>query len=111
MKQGSGDPSRRIGVYQVTTSCEDFEVTYKVRKTSTLWGTAGGDLGTRIAEQTVSNTAGSRVSFDLTPLVKQAVNGSLGSSRYTRVALVDLEASGSESWRLEPEGVGSGRTG
>jgi endonuclease/exonuclease/phosphatase family metal-dependent hydrolase len=74
-------------------------VTYKVRKTATAWGTAGGDLGTRIAEQTVSNTAGSRVSFNITPLVQQAVNGSLGSSRYTRVALVDLDASGSESWR------------
>ena len=99
VKQGSEDASRRIGVYQVTTSWEDLEVTYKVRKTSTPWGTAGGDLGSRIAEQTVSNTAGSRVSFNITPLVQQAVNGSLGSSRYTRVALVDLDASGSESWR------------
>jgi endonuclease/exonuclease/phosphatase family metal-dependent hydrolase len=99
VKQGSEDTSRRIGVYQVTTSWEHLEVTYRVRKTSTPWGSAGGDLGSRINEQTVSNVAGSRVSFDITALVRQAVNGSLGSSRYTRVALVDLDASTSESWR------------
>jgi endonuclease/exonuclease/phosphatase family metal-dependent hydrolase len=99
VKQGSGDASRRIGVYQVTTSWEDLEVTYKVRKTATAWGTAGGDLGSRITEQSVSNVAGSRVSFDVTPFVQQAVSGSLGSSRYTRIALVDLDASGNESWR------------
>ena len=99
VKQGSEDASRRIGVYQVTTSWEEPEVTYKVRKTATAWGTAGGDLGTKIAEQAVSNAAGSRVSFNVTALVQQAINGSLGSSRYTRLALVDLDASGSESWR------------
>jgi endonuclease/exonuclease/phosphatase family metal-dependent hydrolase len=99
VKQGSADASRRIGVYQVCTSWEELEVTYNVRKTSTPWGTAGGDLGSRITEQTVSNVDGSRVSFNVTPLVQQAVSGSLGSSRYTRIALVDLDASGSDSWR------------
>jgi endonuclease/exonuclease/phosphatase family metal-dependent hydrolase len=99
VKSGSGDSTRRIGVYQVTTSWEEPEVTYKVRKTSTAWGSAGGDLGTRITELTISNVPGTRVDFDVTPLVQQAVNGSLGSSRYTRLALVDLDASGSDSWR------------
>jgi endonuclease/exonuclease/phosphatase family metal-dependent hydrolase len=99
VKQGSADASRRIGVYQVTTSWDNLEVTYKVRKTSTAWGTAGGDLGTKLAEQVVSNVAGSRVSFNVTALVQQAVSGALGSSRYTRVALVDLDGSTNESWR------------
>jgi len=35
----------------------------------------------------------------VTPLVKDAVAGRLGSSRYTRVALVDLEGSTSDSYR------------
>jgi endonuclease/exonuclease/phosphatase family metal-dependent hydrolase len=86
-------------VYQVTTSWEDVEVTYKRRRTSTAWRTAGGDLGTKLAEQVVSNVAGTKVSFDITPLVQQAVKGSLGSSRYTRIALVDLDGSTSQSWR------------
>ena len=99
VKQGSAAASRRVAVYQVTTSWEDLEVTYNVRKTATPWGTAGGDLGTRITEQPVSNIPGSRVSFDVTPLVQQAVSGALGSSRYTRIALFDLEGATSESWR------------
>ncbi len=93
VKQGSGDPSRRIAIYQVTTSWEEPQVTYRVRKTSTAWGTAGGDLGSRITEVAVPNVPGTRVDFDVTTLVRQAVAGSLGSSRYTRFALVDLDAS------------------
>jgi endonuclease/exonuclease/phosphatase family metal-dependent hydrolase len=99
VRSGSGDASRRIAAYQVTTSWGETEVTWNVRRTSTRWGSAGGDLGTRLTEQVVGNTAGTRVTFDVTPLVRQAVSGSLGSSRYTRVALVDLDGSTSESWR------------
>jgi len=99
VKDGSGDSSRRIGAYQVKTSWEDTEVTWQVRRTSTYWGSAGGDLGTKITEKAVGNTAGTKVSFDVTALVQQAVSGALGDSRYTRVALVDLDASTSESWR------------
>jgi endonuclease/exonuclease/phosphatase family metal-dependent hydrolase len=47
----------------------------------------------------VSNKAGSKVTFDVTPLVKAAVAGDLGSSRYTRIALIDLDGSTSESYR------------
>jgi endonuclease/exonuclease/phosphatase family metal-dependent hydrolase len=99
VKSGSEDASRRIGVYQVRSSWAESEVTWKQRRTATYWGTAGGDLGTKIAEQVAGNAAGARVSFDVTPLVRQAVSGALGSSRYTRVALVDLDGSTSASWR------------
>jgi endonuclease/exonuclease/phosphatase family metal-dependent hydrolase len=99
VKQGSADALRRIGIYQVTTSWEDIEVTYRVRKTATAWGTAGGDIGSRITEAPVPNIGGTRVSFNVTPLVQQSVSGALGSSRYTRLAMIDLDAAGSESWR------------
>jgi endonuclease/exonuclease/phosphatase family metal-dependent hydrolase len=99
VKQGSGDATRRIGVYQVTTSWEDNEVTYNHRRAGTYWNTAGGDLGTKLTEQIVSNIAGARVTFDITPIVQQAVKGALGASRYTRIALVDLDASTRDSWR------------
>ena len=39
------------------------------------------------------------MTFDVTALVKEAVAGRLGTSRYTRIALVDLENSTSESYR------------
>ncbi len=99
VKQGSDDATRRIGVYQVTTSWEEPEVTFNRRKTSASWGRPGGDLGTKITEKVVSNVAGTQVSFDITPLVQQAVRGQLGSSRYTRIALVDMDGSTNESWR------------
>jgi endonuclease/exonuclease/phosphatase family metal-dependent hydrolase len=99
VKDGSGDASRRIGAYQVTTSWDETEVTWKMRRTSTNWGTAGGDFGAKLTEKVVGNTARTKVSFDVTPLVQQAVAGSLGSSRYTRIALVDLDGSTNESWR------------
>ena len=99
VKDGSGDSSRRIGAYQIKTSWDESEVTWKVRRTSTYWGSAGGDLGTKLTEKVVGNAAGAKVSFDVTPLVQQAVSGDLGSSRYTRIALVDLDGSTNESWR------------
>lgn len=99
VKDGSGDSSRRVGAYQVKTSWEDNEVTWRVRRTSTYWGSAGGDLGSRVTEKSVGNAAGTKVSFDVTPLVQQAVSGALGSSRYTRIALVDLDGATSDSWR------------
>ena len=99
VKDGRGDSNRWIGAYQVMTSWSENQVTWNVRRTATDWGSAGGDLGTKIAETTVGNAAGTRVSFDVTPLVQQAVAGSLGPSRYTRIALIDLDGSTNESWR------------
>ena len=99
VKDGSGDATRRIGVYQVTQSWEEPEATWNHRKSGVSWNTKGGDLGTQLAVQTVSNAAGTRVSFDVTSLVRQAVTGQLGSSRYTRLALIDLDSPTSDSWR------------
>jgi hypothetical protein len=99
IKQGTKDASRRIRVYQIRTSWHEVEVTSKRRRTSTYRRVPGGDLGTKLTEQNVSNVPGTRVAFDITPLVQQAVSGALGSSRYTRVALVDPEGSTSASWR------------
>jgi endonuclease/exonuclease/phosphatase family metal-dependent hydrolase len=99
VKEGSSDASRSIGVYQVTTSWTEGEVSWNRRKTGTSWNSAGGDLGSKLDDAVVSNSAGAKVTFDVTPLVKEAVAGRLGSSRYTRLALVDLEGSTSASYR------------
>jgi hypothetical protein len=99
VKTGSPDATRMIGAYQVTTSWGETEVTWKIRRAGQNWSQAGGDLGSRIAVANVSNVAGTRVTFDVTPLVKAAVSGALGSSRYTRIALIDDDASTSTSYR------------
>jgi hypothetical protein len=99
VKTGSADATRRIAAYQVTTSWAEREITWNRRRTADKWVTAGGDLGSKLSEAVVSNVAGSKATFDVTALVKMAVAGSLGSSRYTRIVLIDMEGSTSDSYR------------
>jgi endonuclease/exonuclease/phosphatase family metal-dependent hydrolase len=99
VKQASGDASRTLSVSQVTNSWEEPDVTWNNRQSGTAWVTAGGDYGTSIAEAEVASAVGTRVSFDVTPLVQQVVAGAPGSSRYTRVALLDNGSSTRRSWR------------
>jgi endonuclease/exonuclease/phosphatase family metal-dependent hydrolase len=98
VKDGSEDATRRIGVYQVTQSWTETEVTWKMRRDGQRWNKAGIDLGSRLDDAVVSNKPGTKVTFDVTPLVKAAVAGDLGSSRYTRVALIDMDSSTSQSY-------------
>jgi endonuclease/exonuclease/phosphatase family metal-dependent hydrolase len=100
VKSGSAaDTTRTIGAYQVTTSWAETETTWNRRRRTSAWISGGGDLGSLIAKQVVSNVTGTKVTFDVTPLVKLAVAGKLGSSRYTRVALVDLDRATVDSTR------------
>jgi len=99
VKTGSADATRAVGAYQVRTSWNETEVTWTHRRSAEWWTTKGGDLGSKIATENVSNVAGTKVTFDVTALVKAAVSGSLGTSRYTRIALVDEDGSTSQSYR------------
>jgi endonuclease/exonuclease/phosphatase family metal-dependent hydrolase len=100
VKSGSAaDTTRTIGAYQVTRSWAETETTWNRRRRTSAWMSGGGDLGSLIAKQVVSNVTGTKVTFDVTPLVKSAVAGKLGSSRYTRVALVDLDPATVDSTR------------
>jgi endonuclease/exonuclease/phosphatase family metal-dependent hydrolase len=99
VKSGGSDASRTIAAYQGTTSWTETQTTWTLRRTGQSWTTAGGDMGTELAQKAVSNVAGTKISFDITPLVQQAVTGKLGSSRYTRVELVDAGSSSANSYR------------
>jgi endonuclease/exonuclease/phosphatase family metal-dependent hydrolase len=96
---GTADTTRTIGAYQVTTSWAETETTWNRRRTTSAWMTGGGDLGSLLAKQVVSNAAGTKVTFDITSLVKAAVAGHFGSSRYTRIALVDVDSATTDSTR------------
>jgi endonuclease/exonuclease/phosphatase family metal-dependent hydrolase len=98
VKSGSADASRTIAAYQTSLSWTENQVTWKHRRTGDAWQTAGGDFGSKLDDAVVSNKPGTRVTFDVTPLVKAVVAG--GSSRYTRVALLDTGDSTSESYRV-----------
>lgn len=100
VKSGSSaDATRTIGAYQVTRSWAETETTWNRRRTSSAWMSAGGDLGTLLAKQIVSNVTGTKVTYDITSLVQAAVSGKLGTSRYTRIALVDLDSPATDSTR------------
>src|SRR5206468_65568 len=99
VKNGSEDSTRSIAAYQVTTSWNEHQVTWHKRRTAKAWMSAGGDFGSKLDHKTVSNAHGSKVTFNVTALVREAVAGQLGSSRYTRVALVDLDGSSAASYR------------
>ncbi|MCU1385816.1 MAG: hypothetical protein JWL71_4513 [Acidobacteria bacterium] len=103
VQNGSGDATRTIGAYQTSLSWTENEVTWNNRRSGDRWPTAGGDYGTKLDDAVVSNVPGSKATFDVTALVKAAVAGDLGSSRYTRIALIDLDESTSDSWRAYVE--------
>jgi endonuclease/exonuclease/phosphatase family metal-dependent hydrolase len=96
---GGNSENRTISAYRISQTYEEAESTWKIRKSGYAWGTAGGDFAERWASATVSNSAGSRVTFDVTNLVQAAVNGNFGSSRYTRIALVDTGAASQNSYK------------
>jgi endonuclease/exonuclease/phosphatase family metal-dependent hydrolase len=100
VKESGATASRHIAAYQMTQSWDETEATWNVKQTNEKWQTAGGALGTKLAQQTVGSAAGTTVAFDVTPLVAQAVAGKLGSSRYTRIALIDVDPPNDESRRV-----------
>lgn len=99
VKDADAGQTRHIAAYQVTNSWTETETTWKLRRAGQSWLTGGGDLGTKLATATVSDAAGSKLSFDVTSLVKAAVAGQLGSSRYARVILIDMDAPTNLSYR------------
>ena len=92
--------TRTLGAYRVSTSFDEGAVTWH-RRTSdgARWASAGGDLAARYDTASVNTSVGSRVNFDLTTLVREVVSGRHGSSRYTRVAIVDGGSSSAASYK------------
>jgi endonuclease/exonuclease/phosphatase family metal-dependent hydrolase len=92
VRSGAGASTRTLGIYEVTTPFQETQVTWKIRKSGYAWLTQGGDLGTKIASVSVPATTGTAVTVDVQKVVK-------ASSRYTRVALVDISTADSTSVR------------
>lgn len=97
--KGGNPQTRTITVYRLKQPFTDTEATWKIRRTSTAWTTPGGDLGERAGSFSVTNVAGSRVTVDVTDIVQAIVNGSFGTTRYTRLALVDQGAASRDSYK------------
>jgi endonuclease/exonuclease/phosphatase family metal-dependent hydrolase len=97
VKSGAGAATRKVGIYPITKSFQETQSTWIIRKTGYSWTTAGGDLGAKGAEITVPATAGTAITVDVTSIARQQQQDP--NSRYTRLALVDLDAKDSTSYR------------
>lgn len=93
------DPqSRTLSLYRITQSFQESQATWTTRKSGYRWTASGGDLSSRITTFNVGTSVGSKVTIDVTSLVRSTVAGSYGS-RYTRIALVDAGASSNTSYK------------
>jgi endonuclease/exonuclease/phosphatase family metal-dependent hydrolase len=95
---GGNSESRTIAVYRVGSSYDESYATWKNRKSSYSWPSAGSDLKEKYDTSTVTNSVGSHVSFDLKSLVQGAVSGKF-DTRYTRIALVDTGSASQSSYK------------
>lgn len=95
---GGNSQSRTLAAYGVTSSYDELVATWNSRNSSTKWSKAGGDTNKRYATATVTNKAGSKVTFDVTALVQAAVRGDFGT-RYTRIVLIDEGSSSQDSYK------------
>jgi len=95
---GSAGQSRTLKAYRVIGPFQESEATWMTRMDSTRWSTPGGDLGGEVAVANASNVTGAKVTFDVTDLVQQTLDGAF-DSKYTRILLMDGGAEAKESYR------------
>jgi endonuclease/exonuclease/phosphatase family metal-dependent hydrolase len=97
--KGGNSETRRLSAYRVAQSFDAPAATWNERKDSSSWKAGGGDFGKKYDDASVTAKVGSKVTFDVTKLVQEAVNGDFGS-RWTRIAVIDDGNSSRESYRV-----------
>jgi endonuclease/exonuclease/phosphatase family metal-dependent hydrolase len=95
---GSAGQTRPIQVFRVAESFQEGEATWIRRQGSDNWTNPGGTVADQFGAFNAPNTAGTRVTVDVTDLVQQTVDGAFGS-RYTRMLLADAAPEAKESYR------------
>jgi hypothetical protein len=90
---GTAGSTRPVTVYRLSTPFVENQATWMSARSGVAWQTPGGDLGQSYGTVAVTNTAGARVTFDLTALVQQTIANAF-ESRQTRLALVDVGGGG-----------------
>jgi endonuclease/exonuclease/phosphatase family metal-dependent hydrolase len=96
---GGNAETRTIGAYRETSSYDESCATWNRRNSSANWTVAGGDIAEVYDQKSVTNVAGTRVAFDLTQLVSSVVHETFGTSRYTRVVLIDAGGDSRDSYK------------
>jgi endonuclease/exonuclease/phosphatase family metal-dependent hydrolase len=98
VKSGLGSGTTRVGAYRVPEGFYENEATWNERMTGAGWSTPGGGFAENITGGDIPPSAGSRVSFDVTALVQNVVNGNYGV-RWTRIGLADWSGDSKDSYR------------
>jgi endonuclease/exonuclease/phosphatase family metal-dependent hydrolase len=96
---GGNPQTRTLSAYHEPSSYDQTVATWMQRKNGIYWSEQGADTGSRYAMASVTNAPGSKVTFDVTSLVQAVVRGDFGSSRYTRIVLVDEGGSSRDSYK------------
>jgi endonuclease/exonuclease/phosphatase family metal-dependent hydrolase len=94
--KGGNSETRTIAALCVPESFWEHEATWKRRSSTLVWREAGGTMDHQHATATATSVPGSRVTFNVTPMVQEALNR---TRRYTRLMLVDGGASSKGSLR------------
>ena len=91
--------TRRLAAYRLSQTFDERYATWYTRKSGYTWSTAGADLAEKWAEASAGAAVGSTITFDVTAFVQGVVKGTFGSSRYTRIGLVDVGAGSETSYK------------
>jgi endonuclease/exonuclease/phosphatase family metal-dependent hydrolase len=97
VRSGNGE-TRTLTACAMPISFDETSVSWMRRNGSSYWQTAGGDIvSSDCSYATVTATAGSRVTFDVTSQVQKAVAGTYGT-RYARFLVEDNGGSSRDSY-------------
>lgn len=96
---GTSGAQRPVAAYRLQSAFTETQASWLNRQTGTRWAAAGGDIAEVVATASVVNTAGAKITFNVTQLVQAAVNGQ--HAGHVRLALVDTGGGGDakESYR------------
>jgi endonuclease/exonuclease/phosphatase family metal-dependent hydrolase len=90
---GGNDETRQLTAFRGGYSYNEWEANWYQRKSGKAWPTAGGDMSEVAARQSATSGVGSKVTFDVTSVVQNIVNGGYGGSRYARFLIADMGGS------------------
>ncbi len=97
--KGGNSETRRLGACSIPVSFDEWSVTWRQRRTSSTWQNPGVDIvDGSCSYASVTATAGSRVTFDVTAQVQKVINGAYGS-RFARFLVGDLGSSSRDSYK------------
>jgi endonuclease/exonuclease/phosphatase family metal-dependent hydrolase len=94
--KGGNTETRTIAALCAPESFLEQEATWLRRSASLMWAQAGGTTNHQHATATATGIPGSQVTFNVTPLVQEALSS---SARYTRLMLIDGGADSKGSLR------------